>query len=488
MTIRKRIFWTNSMMVLLSLMVLLAIGGGMLIIFKDQFLGWYSDNSQITAGYTRAYEMLAGRSVDNLDWKGLSDDLKAEDFRVIVVDEKGNRVFESAKHNEEEAAETLYDATFSDETISSYLVAGVTILARTQTTADMTYKVFLVSSRSDISIFGMDRSMFGSFIALFVMVGLLVIGVILLLSQLLTRRLISKIMEPIGLLDAGALRVANGNLEQAIAYERQDEFTNVCNSFDLMQTKLKEQLEQNAAYEKARIEMVSGISHDLRTPLTSMKGYVKGMLDGVANTEEKRREYLQIAYRKSCDMDRLLKKLFYFSKLETGNMPLYFETIDLGRNMENYASEKAEELQTKDIRLVYDFGNILGAPCRIDRDQWSRIFDNLVDNAIKYGRSDQPMVLTMGGELSSMGTAVNLYFKDNGPGMPEDKIAHVFEQFYRGDEARSAVSDGSGLGLYMCRYLVQKHGGSIEARGEDGFCLRITVPIVIESDEEENDD
>ncbi len=486
MTIRKRIFLANTMMVLLSLVVLLALGGGMLMLFEGSFFEWYGNNSQIVDNYADVSEIMQQVEEGSTDWTGIADCLAEEDFRLIVLDDQGKISYSNARHNEMEATEGLFGS--EAKALSGHLVAGVTILERSEFTQDGNYTLFAVGSQKEIHILGQDQRIFRTFIIVFLLAGLVAIAIILLISQKLTRHLIGKIMEPVERLDAGALRVANGDLEQAIAYERQDEFTNVCNSFDLMQTNLKDQMEQNAAYEKARIEMVSGISHDLRTPLTSMKGYVKGMLDGVANTEEKRREYLQIAYRKSCDMDRLLEKLFYFSKLETGNMPLYFETMDLGRCMEKYASEKAEELQTKDIRLVYDFGNILGAPCCIDRDQWTRIFDNLVDNAIKYGRSDKPMVLTMGGELSSTGTAVNLYFKDNGPGMPADKIAHVFEQFYRGDEARSAVSDGSGLGLYMCRYLIQKHGGSIVADGEDGFCLRITVPIVIESDEEENDD
>ncbi len=488
MTVRKRIFITNFMMVLLSLLALLAIGGAMLVVFKDQFLGWYSDNSQITESYTAAYEQLQMHSPEDTDWKSLSDILKTRDFRLIVVDEKTNIVFESAKHNEEEAAETLYDASFSETEISGYLIEGVTILAKTQTTTEGSYKVFLVSSRSDISIFGMDRSMFGTFILLFILVGIAVIGVILWISQLLTKGLTAKIMEPLDQLNDGALRVAEGNLDRAIAYEGMDEFTNVCNSFDMMQIHLKEQIEQNAAYEKARIEMVSGISHDLRTPLTSIKGYVKGVLDGIANTEEKRQEYLQIAYRKSCDMDRLIEKLFYFSKLETGNMPMYFECVDIGAFLERYAGEKAEELKTRDIRLLYSYSNILGAPCSLDQDQMRRVLDNLLDNACKYAQTDHSLILTLGGELTVDGKAVRFFVKDNGPGLPAEKIQHVFEQFYRGDEARNQVSDGSGLGLYMCRYLVEKHGGRIEASGEDGFCVTITLPIVMESDEEEKDD
>ena len=127
-----------------------------------------------------------------------------------------------------------------------------------------------------------------------------------------------------------ASRIESGDLTQPVVYLRDDEFRNVCDSFNQMQRHLKEGMEQNAAYEKARTEMISGISHDLRTPLTSVKGYIKGLQDGVANTEEKRRQYLDIAYSCACDMEGLLAKLFYYSKLETGNMPFYKQKTDMG--------------------------------------------------------------------------------------------------------------------------------------------------------------
>ncbi len=106
------------------------------------------------------------------------------------------------------------------------------------------------------------------------------------------------IMKPVNMLGDAAGRIIEGDLDTAIDYMDADEFQPVCKSFDLMQLHLKEQMEKNLAYEKARTEMVSGISHDLRTPLTSIKGYIKGMLDGIAGTEEKRQEYLSVAYKK----------------------------------------------------------------------------------------------------------------------------------------------------------------------------------------------
>ena len=178
--------------------------------------------------------------------------------------------------------------------------------------------------------FSTDRRVFQLFLLLFITIGAFVILAILLASRMFTKKLVRQIMEPVDQLAAAASRIESGDLTQPVVYLRDDEFRNVCDSFNQMQRHLKEGMEQNAAYEKARTEMISGISHDLRTPLTSVKGYIKGLQDGVANTEEKRRQYLDIAYSCACDMEGLLAKLFYYSKLETGNMPFYKQKTDMG--------------------------------------------------------------------------------------------------------------------------------------------------------------
>lgn len=153
--------------------------------------------------------------------------------------------------------------------------------------------------------------------------GLAAIGVIWLFSVVFARYQLRQIMRPVNALTAGAKRVEQGDLSTPVAYQGRDEFTSVCAAFDQMQRHLLEEREKNAAYERARTDLVAGISHDLRTPLTSVKGYIKGMRDGVANTPEKQERYLDIAYRKSCDMERLLQRLLYFSRLETGNLPMF---------------------------------------------------------------------------------------------------------------------------------------------------------------------
>lgn len=477
MTIKQRIFGTNSLMVLFSLVVLLLIGGGMISIFKDQFLGWYSDNSRISENYVEAYQAIEGMDFSAGDWEQYAKLVEPYHFRLIVREADKKELFYSVHHNEEEAAETLYDKEKEIGAFHGYMIENVTLIVTRQNVNEGVYDLYFASSVDEKSIFGMDRGMFESFIIAFLMVGIISIMIILLLSQFMTKRLIKTIMKPVNMLRKASERIIEGDLETAIDYEDADEFQSVCESFDLMQLHLKEQMEKNAAYEKARTEMVSGISHDLRTPLTSIKGYIKGMIDGIANTDEKRQEYLSVAYKKACDMEKLLAKLFYFSKLETGNMPFYFQKVSMQIYMEDYVAEKEVEMQTKGIRILGKFNALAGVKCKIDREQMQRVFDNLVENSCKYACPKGQLEICVEAFWNPQkADQIRLVFSDNGQGMEPEKLKHVFEQFYRGDEARNAACDGNGLGLYVCRYIIEKHSGKIRADGSKGFSVELILP------------
>ena len=189
-----------------------------------------------------------------------------------------------------------------------------------------------------------------------------------------------------------------------MGYDGQDEFTAVCAAFEHMQQHLLQEREKNAAYERARTDLVAGISHDLRTPLTSVKGYIKGLRDGVANTPAKQAQYLDIAYRKACDMDVLLQRLFYFSKLETGNLPLFPVRADLGEFVRGFVRDTAGDLEQRGGKFL-----VKGAPAphlvRIDTEQMYRVLTNLTDNAVRYTGAEF-LVLTLT-SLNSSGAGIS---------------------------------------------------------------------------------
>ena len=299
------------------------------------------------------------------------------------------------------------------------------------------------------------------------------IVVILLLNILFTRYQLKKLLQPVDTLTRAAGRIGAGDFTQPIDYPGRDEFSSVCAAFNRMQEHLLAEQEKNAAYEQARTDLVAGISHDLRTPLTSVKGYIKGLRDGVAQTPERQRQYLEVAYRRACDMDVLLQRLFYFSRLETGNLPLFLQPADLGAFIARFAAETAPELEQAGGR--FETALFPGPhPACVDAEQLYRVLSNLKDNALRYAGAD-PLVLSLA--VERRGDWISLRFADNGQGVPEEALPHLFDQFWRADQARSAQNgEGSGLGLYIARYIVEAHGGTIQAENDGGLVFTIQLP------------
>ena len=216
--------------------------------------------------------------------------------------------------------------------------------------------------------------------------------------------------------------------------------------------------------------MIAGISHDLRTPLTAMKGTIKGLIDGVASTPEQQKKFLQAAYRRTGDMDMLLNQLFYLSRMETGNMPISMQNIDIGAFLGNYVKGKREVINSLQEEIIADTKGIT-AKVSMDSEQFQRILDNLVENSRKYGETT-PLKMKIILEKTPKGLSV--CFRDNGVGVPEEKLPHIFEEFYRGDESRNK-KEGNGLGLYIVKYLMEAMGGSVRAENADGFAVYLEL-------------
>lgn len=223
------------------------------------------------------------------------------------------------------------------------------------------------------------------FILLFFADGILCIAVLVMISQFFTKKLVSHIMEPLDALSDGAERIRNNDLMQDVEYSGDIEFENVCHTFNDMRRAILAGQEKSRKYEKARTDMIAGISHDLRTPLTAIKGTIKGLLDGVADAPERQKKFLETAYRRAGDMDVLLNQLFYLSKLETGNMPIDFKAIEIFDFIRNYVKAKQELLENEGTTITVDTNGNTGY-VSVDPEQLQRIFDNLLENSRKYGR------------------------------------------------------------------------------------------------------
>lgn len=337
-------------------------------------------------------------------------------------------------------------------------------------------KEFKASAEKVVDVDGMDDLLEGftvrrnEFILIFGADGILCIIVLVIISQLFTKNLTEHIMEPLEALADGAKRIRDNDLTQNIKYMGEIEFENACVAFNDMQESILTEQEKNRRYEKARTDMIAGISHDLRTPLTAIRGTIKGLMDGVASRPEQQKKFLEAAYRRTGDMDLLLNQLFYLSKMETGNMPISLQNIEISAFLNNYAKSKQEFIESDKEQIKVDTRGIT-AEVSVDPEQFQRILDNLLENSRKYGEK-VPLMIEIALHKTPKGLSV--CFKDNGVGVPEEKLPRIFEEFYRGDESRNK-KEGNGLGLYIVKYLMEAMGGSVRAESADGLAVYLEL-------------
>lgn len=302
--------------------------------------------------------------------------------------------------------------------------------------------------------------------------GVLCIAGLIIISQVFTRNLTEHIMEPLDALAEGTERIKANNLEQEISYTGDKEFENVCTSFNEMMKSIAMEQEKNRKYEKARTDMIAGISHDIRTPLTAIKGTIKGLLDGVVSKPEQQQKFLETAYRRTTDMDMLLNQLFYLSKIETGNMPISLKKIEISEFLQNYGKAK-QEYFGNDCEVINIDTQEIHEEVLIDPEQFQRILDNLVENSRKYAQKE-PLVIDM--NVYKTASEWGICVKDNGVGVPEEKLPHIFDEFYRGDESRNK-KEGNGLGLYIVKCLMEAMGGSVRAENANGLAIYLDFPL-----------
>lgn len=302
--------------------------------------------------------------------------------------------------------------------------------------------------------------------------GVLCIAGLIIISQVFTRNLTEHIMEPLDALAEGTERIKANNLEQEISYTGDKEFENVCTSFNEMMKSIAMEQEKNRKYEKARTDMIAGISHDIRTPLTAIKGTIKGLLDGVVSKPEQQQKFLETAYRRTTDMDMLLNQLFYLSKIETGNMPISLKKIEISEFLQNYGKAK-QEYFGNDCEVINIDTQEIHEEVLIDPEQFQRILDNLVENSRKYAQKE-PLVIDM--NVYKTASEWGICVKDNGVGVPKEKLPHIFDEFYRGDESRNK-KEGNGLGLYIVKCLMEAMGGSVRAENANGLAIYLDFPL-----------
>ena len=277
--------------------------------------------------------------------------------------------------------------------------------------------------------------------------------------------LYQSIVQPLEKLKRAAVNIKEGNLDFNVITDTEDEIGEVCTAFEEMRIKLKAQIDLSMQYEKDNKELISNISHDLKTPITAIKGYVEGIRDGVADTPEKMDKYIRTIYNKATDMDKLIDELFLYSKLDSNSMNYSFAKLDLKEYFEDCVDEISLDLESKGIAFMYRNYVPEGTMIIADPEQLKRVINNIVGNSVKYMGTEPRRI---GIFIKDEPEFIQIEIQDNGKGIAKHELPHIFERCYRTDASRNSSKGGSGLGLSIAKKIIEEHGGKIWAVSVEG--------------------
>ena len=271
---------------------------------------------------------------------------------------------------------------------------------------------------------------------------------------------------PLVKLKKATQNIKEGNLDFVLDVEGNDKFSELCQDFEEMRRRLKESTEEKNLIEKENKELISNISHDLKTPITAVKGYIEGIMDGVADTPEKMDRYVRTIYNKTNEMDHLINELTFYSKIDTNRIPYTFSKLNVEDYFADCAEEVGLELETQGIELVY--ANYVEKDVMViaDGEQIRRVIHNIISNAIKY--MDKPKGIIQI-RIKDVGDFIQIEIEDNGKGIGPKDLPYIFDRFYRTDVSRNSSKGGSGIGLSIVKKILEDHGGKVWATSRLGI-------------------
>ncbi|MGZ4134079.1 MAG: HAMP domain-containing sensor histidine kinase, partial [Tumebacillaceae bacterium] len=278
-------------------------------------------------------------------------------------------------------------------------------------------------------------------------------------------------MKQIETLAAGLQEISKGHLDYRVPEQSRDEIGSLASDINRMASELQLTIEEERLAEKTKNELITNVSHDLRTPLTSIMGYLKLLQDKKYDTPAQLDEFIQIASGKSEQLRALIEDLFEYTKLTNQGIRLHRRNIGLNELLEQLTEEfvpVAEEQNVQIVRLIPDDKVLIHA----DADKMVRVFENLLANAIKYSTKPGEIKVELHPEAEHVVVSVH----NQGEPIPPDELPRLFERFYKMETARTSAAGGSGLGLAIAKSIVDLHNGEIwaESTGDEiRFLVRL---------------
>ncbi len=477
MSIKLRLILSNIAMILVPIILFLITSFLLLIVFLGDiremanFLpeshNYHKTKQEDTVFFLELKEKSAVNPVELMSkeyLESLNNELNEIESGLII--RKNDEIFYSTRELENIRTEALPEFG-TEKSFRSLEEIG-------EQTFAMKQHDFYLQDGSEVSLFLMrDASPWNQFVRTFfpILFGLC-LSILIATNGLLTYFVSKSIIKPINQLKKAAHFIKSGNLEHSITATRNDEIGQLTQAFEEMRIQLKESHEIQRQYEDNRKELIAHISHDLKTPITSIKGYIEGIRDGVADTPEKKARYIQTIYTKAVDMDHLIDELFLFSKLDLGKVPFEFEQIDIKDYLTDYFEELSFDLRKQNVDLHFQFAPQGQYHVLADREKFKRALANIINNSLKYMDKDKKELNI---SMQSTDDNVEISIADNGPGIPEESIPFIFNQFYRAEQSRNKLTGGSGLGLSIAKMIIEEHNGVIKLESTLMVGTKITI-------------
>ncbi len=319
--------------------------------------------------------------------------------------------------------------------------------------------------------------------SLVIYMGIAIVLILLVTSLLLTMWIGRSFFQPIDELNVAMQHIQDGNFDYMLPTDIKEkgEIGAMYRNYEDMRLRLKESAEEKIEREKQNKELISNISHDLKTPITAIKGYSQGLLEGVADNPEKQMKYIRIIYNKANDMNNLINELTLYSSIDNNRIPYNFVKLNVAEYFGDCIEEIGADLESKSIKLNYSNLTTPDTQIVADPEQIKRVVNNIVSNSVKYLDRDDgtgQIDIRILDEIDS----IRVELEDNGKGIAQKDIPNIFDRFYRTDASRNSKQGGSGIGLSIVKKIVEDHGGYIWATSHEGegTCMHFVLRKFVE--------
>ncbi|MBE5866208.1 MAG: HAMP domain-containing histidine kinase [Lachnospiraceae bacterium] len=306
-----------------------------------------------------------------------------------------------------------------------------------------------------------------------------IICILCITSLVLTQWIQKSVFNPINQLNIAMRKIKEGNFDYSLPTEDKGEIGDLYRNYEDMRLRLKESTEEKRQNEERNKELISNISHDLKTPITAIKGYVEGIMDGVADTPEKVDKYIRTVYNKANDMDRLINELAVYSNIDNNRIPYNFHRINVVDYFEDCVEEVGLDLDSMNVRLNYS--NMVDSDVIViaDPEQMKKVINNIISNSVKYMDKPQGVINI---RVLDESDSIRVEIEDNGKGIAQKDLQNIFDRFYRTDASRNSAKGGSGIGLSIVKKIIEDHGGYIWATSQEGegTCMHFVLRKYIE--------